>query len=104
VPRDFLEEALALFQHAPSNSYIHPWQIVFASGAAMDRLKGALLDTDAARRGVPNLPAPPEACWHRAVNRLHIGREVIEKRVIFLEDGIWSTMGQTIRVRPARPW
>ena len=34
VPRALLDEALALAQHAPSNSNIQPWHMVFASGAA----------------------------------------------------------------------
>ena len=42
VPRDLVDEALALAQHAPSNSNIQPWRLVFASGAARDRLKEAL--------------------------------------------------------------
>ena len=42
VPRDLVDEALALAQHAPSNPNIQPWRLVFASGAARDRLKEAL--------------------------------------------------------------
>jgi len=42
VPRDLVNEALALAQHAPSNSNIQPWRLVFVSGAARDRLKHAL--------------------------------------------------------------
>ena len=42
VPRGLVDEALALAQHAPSNSNIQPWRLVFASGAARDRLKEAL--------------------------------------------------------------
>src|SRR6516162_2639656 len=34
VPRGLVDEALALAQHAPSNSNIQPWRLVFASGAA----------------------------------------------------------------------
>ncbi len=29
VPRTLLDEALALAQHAPSNSNIQPWRMVF---------------------------------------------------------------------------
>ena len=32
VPRDLVEEALALAVCAPSNSNIQPWHVVFASG------------------------------------------------------------------------
>jgi nitroreductase len=42
VPRDLVNEALALAQWAPSNSNIQPWRLVLASGAARDRLKDAL--------------------------------------------------------------
>jgi nitroreductase len=30
VPREIVDEALALAQHAPSNSNIQPWRLVFA--------------------------------------------------------------------------
>jgi nitroreductase len=43
VPRESVIEALALAQHAPSNSNIQPWRLVFVSGTARDRLKDALL-------------------------------------------------------------
>src|SRR5262245_39678376 len=42
VPRDLVNEALALAQWAPSNSNIQPWRLVLVSGAARDRLKDAL--------------------------------------------------------------
>ena len=38
VPRELVNEALALAQYAPSNSNIQPWHLVFASGATRDRL------------------------------------------------------------------
>src|SRR5262249_16211279 len=38
VPRALVEEALVLAQHAPSNSNIQPWHMVFASGPPRDRL------------------------------------------------------------------
>jgi nitroreductase len=34
VPRDLVNEALALAQWAPSNSNIQPWRLVFVSGTA----------------------------------------------------------------------
>ena len=43
VPRELVDEALALAQHAPSNSNIQPWRLVFVSGAAGGRLKDALI-------------------------------------------------------------
>ncbi len=44
VPRELVDEALSLAQHAPSNSNIQPWHVVFASGACRDRLVAALRD------------------------------------------------------------
>ncbi|OCK73830.1 nitroreductase [Lepidopterella palustris CBS 459.81] len=62
VPRSLVNEALALAQHAPSNSNIQPWRIVFASGAARDRLKEALLDV--AKQETPRIPPLPESFRH----------------------------------------
>jgi nitroreductase len=42
VPWELVNDALALAQHAPSNSNIQPWRLVFVSGAARGRLKDAL--------------------------------------------------------------
>ena len=42
VPRALVEESLVLAQHAPSNSDIQPWHVVFASGPPRDRLVKAL--------------------------------------------------------------
>jgi len=36
VPRELVNEALALAQYAPSNSNIQPWHLVLASGATRD--------------------------------------------------------------------
>jgi nitroreductase len=57
VPRELVNEALALAQDAPSNSNIQPWHMVFASGASRDRLVAALLDE--AKRRPPNIPPLP---------------------------------------------
>ena len=43
VARELLDEALALAVHAPSNSNIQPWHLVFASGQPRERLVKALL-------------------------------------------------------------
>jgi nitroreductase len=43
VPRILVEESLALAMCAPSNSNIQPWELVFTSGAARDRLVAAML-------------------------------------------------------------
>lgn len=43
VPRDVLEEVLALAQHAPSNCNVQPWRVYIASGHTTDTLRGALI-------------------------------------------------------------
>ena len=42
VPRELVDEALALAEHAPSNSNIQPWRLVFVCGTARNHLKDAL--------------------------------------------------------------
>jgi nitroreductase len=62
VPRGLVDEALALAQHAPSNSNIQPWRLVFVSGTARNRLKDALFKV--ADREAPHIPALPKAFEH----------------------------------------
>jgi nitroreductase len=62
VPRELIDEALDLAIRAPSNSNIQPWHVVFASGAARDRLVAALLE--AAQAAPPKVPALPEHFSH----------------------------------------
>jgi nitroreductase len=62
VPRESIDEALDLAIRAPSNSNIQPWHVVFASGAARDRLVAALLE--AAQAAPPKVPALPEHFSH----------------------------------------
>ena len=62
VPREVVNEALALAQDAPSNSNIQPWHMVFASGASRDRLVAALLDE--AKRRPPDIPPLPASFQH----------------------------------------
>ena len=81
VPRVLVEEALALAVHAPSNSNIQPWHMVFASGPVRDRLVKALLE--AAHRGPPNIPPLPEAFKHF---RRELGAEVYGSMGIARED------------------
>lgn len=61
VPRALLDEALALAQHAPSNSNIQPWRVVFAEGVRRDRLKEALLNQ---AKQQPNISQLPPAFQH----------------------------------------
>src|SRR6516162_1917763 len=62
VPRELVNEALALAQYAPSNSNIQPWHMVLASGASRDRLVAALIDE--AQRRPPNIPPLPASFQH----------------------------------------
>ena len=62
VPRELLNEALALAQDAPSNSNIQPWHMMFASGPSRDRLVAALVDE--AKRRPPNIPPLPASFQH----------------------------------------
>jgi nitroreductase len=81
VPRALVDEALDLAQHAPSNSNIQPWHMVFASGAARDRLVAALVDE--ARRRPPNIPPLPESFQHY---RRELGAQVHGAMGITRED------------------
>jgi nitroreductase len=58
VPRELLDEALALAMRAPSNSNIQPWRVFIASGPRRDRLVEALLE--AASAGFPESTGLPE--------------------------------------------
>ena len=81
VPRELLDEALALAVRAPSNSNIQPWRVVFASGPTRDRLVAALLEE--AHRGPPNIPPLPESFRHF---RKELGAEVYGAMGITRED------------------
>ena len=81
VPRELVDEALALAQYAPSNSNIQPWHLVFASGAPRDRLVTALLEE--AQRRPPNIPPLPESFQHY---RRELGAQVYGAMGIARED------------------
>ena len=81
VPRELLDEALALAVHAPSNSNIQPWHVVFASGPPRDRLVAALLAE--AKRRPPAIPPLPEEFRHY---RSELGVEVYGAMGITRED------------------
>jgi len=81
VPRKLVDEALALAVHAPSNSNIQPWHVVFASGARRDRLVTALVDE--ARRRPPNIPPLPETFQHY---RRELGAQVYGAMGISIQD------------------
>src|SRR6516225_7274309 len=81
VPRALVDEYLALAVHAPSNSNIQPWHVVFASGPPRDRLVNALLAE--ARRRPPNIPPLPESFQHY---RRELGAQVYGAMGIGRED------------------
>src|ERR1700739_4232585 len=81
VPRELVNEALALAQYAPSNSNIQPWHMVFASGASRDRLVAALID--GAQRRPPNIPSLPAPFQHF---RSELGAQVSGAMGISRED------------------
>jgi len=81
VPRELVNEALALDQYAPSNSNIQPWHMVFASGACRDRLVAALIDE--AQRRPPNVPPLPASFQHF---RNELGAQVYGAMGISRED------------------
>ena len=81
VPRELVDEALALAVCAPSNSNIQPWHMVFASGPPRDRLVAALLEE--AQRRPPNIPPLPESFQHY---RSELGAQVYGSMGIAIED------------------
>jgi nitroreductase len=81
VPREVVEEALVLAQHAPSNSNIQPWRLVFVSGTSRARLKEALFKV--ADHEAPHIPALPKAFEHY---RYELGAEVYGSMGILIAD------------------
>ena len=81
VARELIDEALDLAIRAPSNSNVQPWHVVFASGAARDRLVAALLKEAQAR--LPKIPRLPAAFAHF---RSETGAVVYGSMVIARED------------------
>jgi nitroreductase len=83
VPRDLLDEALALAQLAPSNSNIQPWHVLFASGPRRERLVAALLDE--ARRRPPDGAPLPESFQHF---RRELGAQIYPAMGIAIDDKV----------------
>jgi nitroreductase len=81
VPRELVNEALALAQWAPSNSNIQPWRLVFVSGTARDRLKDALFRV--ADHEAPHIRPLPKAFEHY---RYELGAEVYGSMGITIAD------------------
>jgi nitroreductase len=81
VPRDLVNEALALAQWSPSNSNIQPWRLVFVSGTARARLKDALFRV--ADHEAPDIPPLPKAFEHY---RYELGAEVYGSMGITIAD------------------
>jgi nitroreductase len=59
VPRELLDEALALAMRAPSNTNLQPWRLFLATGPRRDRLVEALLER--AALGFPETVGVPES-------------------------------------------
>jgi nitroreductase len=59
VPRELLDESLALAMRAPSNSNIQPWRLFLATGPRRDRLVEALVEQ--ASKGFPQTMGIPES-------------------------------------------
>ena len=78
VPQEVVEQSLALAQHAPSNSNIQPWRLVFVSGSARNRLKDALFKV--AGHEATHVPALPKAFEHY---RYELGAEARPGRRLF---------------------
>jgi nitroreductase len=89
LSRDGRRIVIDLAQYAPSNSYIQPWHLVFASGPPRDRLVAALLDE--AKRRPPNIPPLPVSFQHY---RRELGAQVYGAMGIARED----TAGHTAAV------
>ena len=83
VPRELLDEVLALAQLAPSNSNIQPWHLVFVSGPPRDRLVAAMLEE--AKRRPPNIPPLPESFQHY---RRELGVQVYGAMGIPIDDKV----------------
>jgi nitroreductase len=81
VPRELVDESLALAIRAPSNSNIQPWHLVFAEGRARERLVAALLAE--ANTKPPNVPSLPEAFAHM---RRDLGAQVYGSMGITRDD------------------
>lgn len=59
VPQEKIQRALSLATHAPSNSNVQPWRLCIVTGAALDRLKVALMEA-ATSGSEPNIPPLPK--------------------------------------------
>lgn len=81
VPRHLVDESLELAMRAPSNSNVQPWQVVFVSGAARERLVAAMLAKAGSES--PNVPQLPEALAHL---RRELGAQVYGSMGILRSD------------------
>jgi nitroreductase len=85
VPRAEVVEALELARQAPSNSNSQPWQLIFASGGARQRLVDALVSEARVRDpDIPPLPVEFEPLRYELGEQLYgslgIAREDAEGR------------------------
>jgi nitroreductase len=89
VPRGFVDQALELAIHAPSNSNVRPWHLRLVSGPARERLVAALLDEATSKP--PVVPELPELFAHL---RRELGAKVYGSMGITRDD----TEGRRIAV------
>ncbi|HEX7819532.1 MAG TPA: nitroreductase [Sphingobium sp.] len=67
VPDAVLRDALALAQQAPSNCNTQPWDVHLVSGAALERVRAALVEASSAGR--PVVEDFPQHAGYRGVHR-----------------------------------
>lgn len=60
VPRETIEQILALAQRTPSWCNSQPWQVVITSGAATERFRSALYEYARTHDATPDFPFPRE--------------------------------------------
>jgi nitroreductase len=60
VPRETIEQILALAQRTPSWCNSQPWKLVITSGAATERFRNALYDYAQSHDATPDFPFPRE--------------------------------------------
>jgi len=97
VPRHLVDEAVELAMRAPSNSNMQPWDLVFASGAARDRLVKALLVE--AESKPPLVPALPAAFAHLR-GQLGVGMFVQTLLLALTERGLGTCVQVSIAGYP----
>jgi len=105
VPRELVNEALALAQYAPSNSNIQPWHMVFASGASRNRREDTARHAAAVLRNWEFFRAPVAGivCMHRDLgpaDALSVGMFLQTLLLALTERGLGSCVEVSISGYP----